>query len=61
MANLPPPVPKKTSSTSAMIFHREEFEVGLFVFVQNMVENRYKPFEFGGGVERSYIVSCCEH
>jgi len=49
VANLPPPVPRKTSSTSAMIFHREEFEVGLFVFVQNMRENRYKPFEFGGG------------
>jgi len=31
-----------------MIFHREEFEVDLFVFLQNMVENRYKPFELGG-------------
>ena len=49
MANLPPPVPRKTSSSSAMIFHREEFEIDLICLAQNMVENRYKPFEFGGG------------
>lgn len=31
VANLPPPVPRKTSSSSAMVFHREGFEVDLFV------------------------------
>jgi len=40
-----------------MFFHREELEIALFVFFQNMVENRYKPFEFGKDVERSYIMN----
>jgi len=55
VANLPPPVPRKTSSSSAMIFSLGRFEVDLFCLPSKIwwrIIN--KAFEFGGDERELY-------